>query len=32
MAKEMMKEEAIKEIFEATPHILKFLQRKMCRL
>jgi len=29
MAKEMMKKEAIKEIFEATPHILKFPQRKM---
>ena len=29
MAKEMMKKEAIKEIFKATPHILKFPQRKM---
>jgi len=29
MAKEMIKEGVIKEIFEATPHILKFPQTKM---
>jgi len=29
MAKEIMKEEIIKEVFKATPHLLKFPVRKM---
>jgi len=29
MAKRILKEDTIKEIFEATPHILKFPQKKM---
>jgi len=29
MAKEIMKEEIMKEVFKATPHLLKFPVRKM---